>query len=170
MRARLLERESFVHGRRIPKTAVRARMAETGETYQQAQTAQSRVVPRHFVMPPADAQPCIGRCQSEFSLAGEARSDGESMVACGRCPDQSVSNACAVRWRSRSRGVNVARKRLVAGKRPNGFGSGARVAGASRELGLAPTIPIRRTISVTPATRRSAGAVAVEDMYGWCGS
>jgi hypothetical protein len=71
-------------------------MAETGETYQQAQTALSRVVPRHFVMPPADDEPCVGKCQSEFSLAGEAGSDGGSMVACGRCPG-SVCVACGCR-------------------------------------------------------------------------
>lgn len=61
-------------------------MARTGETHQQAQTALSKQVPAHYLVPPATDRPCVGRCASEFSQADGGGYDGGSMVACARCP------------------------------------------------------------------------------------
>jgi hypothetical protein len=76
--------------RRVPKAAVRARMAQTGETHQQAQSALSKQVPEHHLLPPETDQPCVGRCISEFRLADRSGRDGGSMVTCARC----LGNVC----------------------------------------------------------------------------
>lgn len=65
---------------------MRKRMAQTGETYQQAQSALSKIVPPHYLLPPDSDRPCVGRCESEFSLADRGGWDEGSMVACARCP------------------------------------------------------------------------------------
>jgi hypothetical protein len=65
-------------------------MAQTGETHQQAQSALSKQVPEHHLLPPETDQPCVGRCISEFRQADRDGHDGGSMVTCARC----LGNVC----------------------------------------------------------------------------
>jgi hypothetical protein len=71
--------------KRVPKDAIRARMAATGETHQQALAAIRAQVPERHLLAPDDG-PCVGRCLSQF-LAAEAQGrDSGSMVDCAKCP------------------------------------------------------------------------------------
>ncbi len=72
--------------RRVPKDAVRTRMARTGESYQQALAAIRAQVPQRHLLPPDDG-PCVGRCLSAF-LATMDGAGGGSMTDCARCPGQ----------------------------------------------------------------------------------
>ncbi|MFI1195353.1 hypothetical protein ACH4T9_19140 [Micromonospora sp. NPDC020750] len=69
----------------VLKRLVRARMASTGETYQQALAAIRADVPPHHLHAP-DGDICVGRCRSTFLAAADAGHDGGSMVDCAHCP------------------------------------------------------------------------------------
>ncbi|MEU7823065.1 hypothetical protein [Catellatospora sp. NPDC049133] len=71
---------------RLPKSAIRARMAATGESYQQASTALLRQVPSSWIQPPPCDVDCVGRCESVFLANDRAGRDGGSMTACAACP------------------------------------------------------------------------------------
>jgi hypothetical protein len=72
--------------RRVPKDAVRTRMASTGESYQQALAAVRAQVPEQHLLPQDDG-PCVGRCLSAF-LATIDGPGGGPMTDCARCPGQ----------------------------------------------------------------------------------
>jgi hypothetical protein len=72
--------------KRIPRQVVRARMAETGETYQQALAALDLQVPDHHLLTPPDDTDCVGRCLSQFLAADAGGDDGGSMIECAYCP------------------------------------------------------------------------------------
>lgn len=61
-------------------------MAETGETYQQAQIALAKLSPVQSSIPQESDRPCVGRCESEYLSADRQGRDGGSMIACAHCP------------------------------------------------------------------------------------
>ncbi|MEV0453832.1 hypothetical protein [Catellatospora methionotrophica] len=71
---------------RLPKSAIRARMAATGESYQQAASALLRQVPDSWTQAPLDDVDCVGRCESVFLASDRAGRDAGSMTACAACP------------------------------------------------------------------------------------
>jgi hypothetical protein len=71
---------------RIPKSTVRARMAATGETYQQALSGLQRQVPQSWLQPPEDSSSCVGRCRSVYLANDAAGHDAGSMTRCAYCP------------------------------------------------------------------------------------
>ena len=70
---------------RIPKQVTRTRMAQTGETYQQALVAIRAQVPATHLAVPDDG-PCVGRCLSVFLANDADGQDGGSMLDCACCP------------------------------------------------------------------------------------
>src|SRR5882724_7171757 len=71
--------------RRIPKNKIRAGMAATGQSYQQALASIRAQVPDSHLLAPDDG-PCVGLCLSGFLAADADGCDGGSMVDCAHCP------------------------------------------------------------------------------------